>query len=142
MTPEIEKLLAVLDMTEEEQVRWFYLNGFEKENLGDCGGKSFTTTTNLAGKIISIKSNDPRGLRFDRPRLADLAFRMRDEVEKDCRPYWFWGSNSMKFVWEKCCDGELPPAHEGYCIAYRWFFHSAQPIHWIIAAEIAKAGSK
>lgn len=58
--------------------------------------------------------------------FADLAFRLRDEtIEKDLD----W-DDAMILVWEKL---ERPMKYQTFCKYY------AQPIHWIIAALIAKA---
>ena len=57
--------------------------------------------------------------------LADLAFRLRDEtIEKDLD----W-DDALVLVWEKL----------GRSMKYQAFSkYYAQPIHWIIAASIAK----
>jgi len=67
--------------------------------------------------------------------LADLAFQLRDEVAeiwKQSPGYWIWGK-ALQDVYcaatKKKWDG----------IEFiRWFVYNAQPIHWIVAALIAK----
>jgi hypothetical protein len=61
--------------------------------------------------------------------LADLAFRMRDETVKS-----YWGSARVR-VFRAIKD----VAHFGAAkYLEQWWDRYAQPIHWIIAALIAK----
>lgn len=62
MTPEIENLLSVLDMSEEEQFEWC-----AKNNL-------------LGGNVLHTDR--------DNMYLADLAFRMRDEAVKKSKKHY------------------------------------------------------
>lgn len=95
MTKKIEGLLAVLDMPEVEQVQ------FLVDYLESSIDQSYLPN-----------------------QLADLAFRLRDEV----------GSNTLflnslqKVAWY--VKAKAPPA--------LWGVSYAQPIHWIISSLIAK----
>ena len=90
--------LAVLDLPEEEQERWVFENVSSYQNL--CGEKS----------------------------LADLAFRLRDEVIV----------NQGYIAWHKAevimCEYMGKAIH--------WFTQYGQPHHWIITALIAKQKEK
>lgn len=100
-------LLKVLDMSEDEQITWFYRR-HEKE-LHD---------------IVWIAPV----AKFKDYRLADLAFRLRDEVIN----YKGWGPALCK-VWVYWQD----PNNIGITLEGFWI-HRAKPIHFIIAALIAK----
>jgi len=67
--------------------------------------------------------------------LADLAFRMRDKVDKAYGLLW---TGSLHYVYcyiiRGSLDYEMP-----YVPIFRWFGIKAKPIDWIIAAKIAEA---
>lgn len=64
--------------------------------------------------------------------LADLAFRLRDEM-------WIEDAfgDALVLIYKKCSD---VVANVTDCFA--WFVLNAQPIHWIIAALITKQLAK
>jgi len=121
-----DKLLAVLDMTEDEQRAWV------------CGN-------NLLQKHRTICNDD---LIYDwehrTESLADLAFRLRDEAdnvnyeraihlvefyERGKKRGW-WNKDSLAY-WFKYEDALRTTIEE-------WLIHETKPIHWIIANLIAK----
>lgn len=97
------ELLAVLDMSEEEQKQWLHDNFLNRE--------------------------------YYYPSLADLAFRLRDEaVLLDnfpwaCAEVYNYAHNY------KLGPNEVPAPTT---LMWIWFANQARPIHWIIAALIAK----
>ncbi len=111
MTDKIKELLNVLDLPEEEQITWFYRRHDPKLH----------TIVWIAPKA-----------RFKDGMLADLAFRLRDEIVN---------ANSKAFhdaiykVMRKVKgNGNWATAYWGEC--------SAKPIHWILASLIAKENLK
>lgn len=110
MSKEIDKLLAVLDMPEEEQIE------FLKDELPD-----------LRGDIINGGIS-----------LADLAFRLRDEaMPYCCGGGWLDIIRRITVYMEKyvvCDKCQQSKATK----SWNWDIQ-AQPIHWIIASLIAKA---
>ena len=99
-----QELLAVLDMSEDEQVFWFYRR--PEEDLY---------------RVVWIAPV----ARFKRYQLADLAFRLRDEIATKKSQYWQTAKSKVAHkVWGTYHD-------------YTWD-EEAKPIHWIIAALIAK----
>ena len=69
-----QELLAVLDMSEEEQVEFFYIKGYRQlVDTFPAGG--LRIKYNDSNEIISVKHSQSK-LRFDRKALADLAFRL------------------------------------------------------------------
>ena len=105
-----DELLAVLDMTEEQQSKWVYANKGQGE---PCCAYSC------------------------RECLAHIAFRLRDEVE--------WGSlhAAMQRVWGYWCKKSWPSRKTAgetkqHVAWHRFWMHRSKPIHWIIAALIAK----
>lgn len=107
-----KELLAVLDMSEDEQLLWVAAE-VEKEPFDPKAGS----------RIV---------------RLAEHAFRLRDEViaeddksEIDC--YWCEASYEV-YLYIIGEENEME-AKEGLDT---WFTMRAKPIHWIIAALIAK----
>lgn len=75
--------------------------------------------------------------------LADLAFRLRDEVS--CMQYWWDG---VLQVYQKCKADfiavhiKLVPEVAELGAAQQWYANAAQPIHFIIASLIAKQLAK
>jgi len=63
--------------------------------------------------------------------LADLAFRLRDEVKYIHRCSFV---KAVLTVYWHCTECRRNPQDE---TLWRWFSREAQPIHWIIAALIA-----
>jgi len=112
----IDELLTVLDMPEEKWLRaiatFAYHSRKDSEILADfhreykCG--------------------------YMETSLADLAFRLRDEVIQTLgKDYW-------RDAWEEIWIKIKGLTRENYM----WGFYKAQPIHWIIAALIAKELAK
>ncbi len=66
---------------------------------------------------------------YSKKDLANLAFRLRDEAEE------FELICGIEKVFQYCCSPEEYDFAED---AYKWFATEAKPIHWIIAALIAK----
>lgn len=100
-----DQLLAVLDMSEDEQWEWCVKNVKEK-TIGES--------------------------------LADLAFRLRDETKNLIHRSGDWGNlnalyEAQKEVYTKV-TGEVAFVGE---LSGFWMCE-AKPIHWIIAALIAK----
>lgn len=126
MTPEIDNLLSVLHMSEEEQLK--FLDGlWEKREIPEeCMFKP-----NMASKLVMTPHN--------RRVLADLAFRKRNEAVKR---YGIEGKTpwnlATALIWGHCTGTEMKYSFDEF------WLNIAQPIHLIIAAEIAKrlAGSK
>ncbi len=114
MTPKIKELLVVLDMPVEEQWAWI------------TEGK----------KVIEFFPDDEIFIGDPQKYLADLAFRLRDEV-KAFVGHKFWDEG-------KCLVANYVANDvEGGGLAYnQWFIDNSQPIHWIIAALIAKELAK
>jgi len=112
---DIEKILAVLDMTEEEQWRWLCSNVIEYE---------------YGGEGHHYKGCPIHG-------LATLAFRMRDEWfeqnKKDGKEFlvdWYSMLRNMLWLKEK---NSWPSTYK---------LQKLQPIHWIVATLIAQEQSK
>lgn len=64
--------------------------------------------------------------------LADLAFRLRDEVKGS------EGMNAWVKATKKVFEHINPKANSNYYLTASYFVDNAKPIHWIIAALIAK----
>ncbi len=115
-----EELLKVLDMSEDEQL--FFLNNlWQNRKLPEW----FNLQPNIDGKLVMSDNN--------RRLLADLAFRLRDEVFKEYGAIEGFHEGIYKVMMK--VEG-----HDNWATAY-WGECIANPIHWIIAALIAK-GSK
>lgn len=93
-----EKLLAVLDLPEKEQVDYLFLHDYDLDES-----------------------------------LADLAFRLRDEVLESESGTLHWVM-AMFDVYMKMTGSKL--------LNWKWGYVKAKPIHWIIAALIAKHKEK
>ena len=96
-----QELLAVLDMSEDEQFKWLMDNDIVTSEYVKC-----------SRHLI----------------LADLAFRLRDEVNNGKM------HEAMYLVQQNVKDA---PDVLDYATAF-WGLYHAKPIHWIIAALIAK----
>ena len=101
-----DKLLAVLDLSEDEQWEWLWKN----RQLTHISW-NMTATRNMI--------------------LADLAFRLRDEVFQKGQRYAY--NNALEEVYEY--EKELDKKGTDKA---GWGIYWSQPIHWIIAALIAK----
>lgn len=103
-------LLKVLDMSEEEQIEWLIEKGITDGSLA----RSQVTNKKIVKHWIRIE-------------LADLAFRFRDEVESKVE---------FHHCFAKVCKHIDPHImnYAGYALC------TAKPIHWIIAALMAKQG--
>lgn len=106
-----QKILKVLDMNEDEQWEWLEDNGYIDWNKA-CFCKSYEYTY-----IFNKKGT-----------LADLAFRLRDEVDNKL---WITGTQAV-FT-------HLLPGYSNnvYSVA-TYFSDTAKSIYWILAALIAK----
>ncbi len=100
-------LLKVLDMSEDEQITWFYRR-HEKE-LHD---------------IVWISPV----AKFKQYRLANLAFRLRDEVRREKGNY----DHAVYIVYN------YEKQKRKYENVFYWMAYIAKPIHWVIASLIAK----
>lgn len=103
-------LLKVLDMTEEEQITWL-------------AGEGVVKLTGKVGQMIPVES------------LADLAFRLRDEARADLRGEIDFRKGMAKVYYTV---HKLPENSVAVFSIYIWFVEEAKPIHWIVAALIAK----
>lgn len=115
----MNKLLKVLDMTEGEQHQAIckYAWHHRKES-----------------SILADYHREHKG-GYMETSLADLAFRLRDEAVENREFMW-----ACAKVYNKAWKYKLEP-HEvdAPTIAmWVWFANHAKPIHWIIAALIAK----
>ncbi len=102
----IKELLAVLDMLEVEQYCWL------------CDHRP------EYGYVITAYPENPDMV------LADLAFRLRDEVMNFNKGAWY---DATEQVWREC---------HNYREYRNFWVDRSKPIHWIIAALIAKELSK
>ena len=116
-----KELLAVLDTSEEEQYDWLW----KRHDTFGFDLKWINFDVPSAKKDIAMH-------------LADLAFRLRDEViakddesEIDCN----WCEASYEVYLYVIGEENEMEAKEGLDT---WFTMRAKPIHWIIAALIAK----
>lgn len=103
-----EELLAVLDLTRQEQWEWLEAKFSETDDLHCC----------LGTPICFTGEQD----------LANLAFRLRDEM---------FSSAKGKAAWCRGCRIVIKAANNSDEFPV-W----SQPIHWIIAALIAKHKEK
>ncbi len=108
-----EELLKVLDMPEEEQWEWV---------------TSHQTEYDYQLLIPSLLTNE-----FRQALLADLAFRLRNSVEDHKRSRHIIYRHLVKSgkVAKLCCGCCYEPWWD-------WWINTSKPIHWIIAALIAK----
>ncbi len=102
-----KELLAVLDMSEDEQIEWLRTNVFTSMRFRE----------------------------WIRTSLADLAFRLRDEA-KGSEGVVKYGK-AMQIV----CDHFYKCENTTMEIVNSFAAYVAKPIHWIIAALIAKNNS-
>lgn len=112
-----DKLLAVLDMSEDEQYRWVS-RSTQQKNFGYTICPNWDT------------------LPYQRMVLADLAFRLRDEVKYIHRCSFV---RAAQLVYCHCLNVEKVPKDD---TLWRWFSREANPIHIIIAALIAKESNE
>jgi len=111
-----EELLSVLDMSKDEQIVWTK-QYCEKEKIDNT---RIIPHPDL-GEDYEIEGS-----------LADLAFRLRDEVVKDIDiPLEIWASALRKVFLTEFKSGSK-------ITILSLFINCAKPIHWIIAALIAK----
>ena len=136
---EIKELLAVLDLPEEEQVEFFYIKGYR--HLVDtfpAGGLRIKYDED--NKIISVKHSQSK-LRFDRRALADLAFRMRDEICKDsltCDNY----QKALRIIYRSFCKSQEGTSKQNMIPYTLWLESFIVPMERIIAALLAKQKEK
>ena len=109
MKLDIPKILA---MSEEEQQIWLIKNEV------------------MVGAVLQCKGGGE--LPCPSESLADLAFRLRDEaVEKDCMAY----KNALEEVRKAWL---ITAGSNGTYYLDRFVMYDAKPIHWVIAALIAR----
>jgi len=107
----VDKLLAVLDLPEEEQIAYLI-----EDAIIDC-------QDDLAYEPTPTES------------LADFSFRLRNEISK----------NDINFLWKEGCESVYEYCYkesDEYSSFDAWWLYISQPIHWIIAALIAKEFAK
>lgn len=131
-----EELLAVLDLPEDEQVRFLYLHGYEAAKISGPGTLTFTEDD--TGKVVAVFRDDGSPLEFDRLVLADLAFRLREEVVSEDSDLW---AQACWYVqqwigWHKIKTWNTP-SFAGLNNAEHEILTKGA-IVWIIAALIAK----
>ena len=116
-----QELLAVLDMSEEEQQMIWLI---KKEVM--------------VGAVLQCKGGGE--LPCPSESNADLAFRLREEMDME---QWPALAEAYECVRNKWCNDTWPQRHsmglnkKHISSSLFWLFHS-KPIHWIIAALIAK----
>lgn len=110
MSKEIDKILAMLDLMEIEQLT--FLNNYPDKTIDGC-------KVLVRGEWRLLKVN-----------LPGLAFRLRDEAKSYNWNLWL---DSTKEVWRS--------VHKYWTYEQFWMAKS-KPIHWIIAALIAKQLAK
>lgn len=118
-----EELLAVLDLPKEEQFDWLFKRGIVDDSIA---------RSQVTDKIV------PHWCDIE---LADLAFRLRDEVVAV-------DGNAVKlnlgmwYVYRRVQYQDhrfdYPPCGTEQGLASGWFAYYAKPIHWILASLIAK----
>lgn len=117
----IDELLAVLDMPEREQCKYFYdkidSRCVDVENIVLIEGEGMCLE--FAGEV-----------KFNKKEMADLAFRLRDETDKH-----EWETGLFE-IYEYLASKQ-PKKKMLYAFGF-WKSAFAQPIHWIIASLIAK----
>ena len=113
-----KELLAVLDMTDIEQWDWVC----RRNLVPACDWSGGRYHKNVRDCI-----------------LADLAFRLRDEVSGP-RSIFDCTNLSLAFqgAWEQIAEHYQFEWREEKDHLDCWIIYQAQPIHWIIAALIAK----
>lgn len=133
-----KELLSVLDMSEPEQVEFFYIKGYRQlVDTFPAGGLRIKYNDNK--EIVSVKHSQSE-LRFDQRALADLAFRLRNELEME---QWPALAKAYECVRNKWCNDTWQQRHsiglnkKHISSSLFWLFH-AKPIHFIVAALIAK----
>jgi hypothetical protein len=111
-------LLKVLDMSEDEQWDFFVSHQGIQE-------------------LCEHQLDNNCQKKFKRRVLADLAFRLRDEVIEQNLTMW---QRAMDIVFLKTNEEHWKEEHQftRWSAVIFWFSHKAKPIHWIIAALIAK----
>jgi len=110
---EIEKLLSVLDMSEESDIF------------------GFSDQMYWVGKNVVTDLEDHQSFLKGYISLADLAFDLRNEVSKNNSKSLHTG---MMYVYNHA-NKDQDSSEEKF---YTWWLEYAQPIHWIIASLIAK----
>jgi len=124
---EIEKLLAVLDMTEDEQ--WVYL-----AKAGLMSHPWNAQDLKLGIELWRWKAYFEREVKDKyQALLAETAFRLRDEAVVEYEDYWGQATWTVYEYFTGAKDKLLTSS---------WFLCVAKPIHFIIAALIAKELAK
>ena len=123
---EIEKLKAVLDMTEAESVT--FVANYIVENNSIKNAQGFANDLS------------PFSWASNRRVFADLAFRFRDEWTGKIFSRRMFLQKGLKIVWEYESK-KLLKSDSKIAFDY-WICLLAQPIHWIIASLIAKQLAK
>lgn len=117
----IAEVLAVLDLPEEEQRQWLY-NYFVKKYYKTSDWPEWYGYCDVLAHVPSRR----------RAILADLAFKMRDEVKHlFIRRNLWWAGLERVYLYIEKID------FDGFEFR-KWFIEDAQPIHWILATIIAR----
>lgn len=122
----IDELLAVLDLPEEEQSVWLF----------DRFATSFMKKMQEVGDRLKWEENEWRSTKQDAMsnQVADLAFRLRDEIGEG---RMFDDLNCEEAVYKYRVKENYRPE-----MFTSWWICHSKPIHWIIAALIAKELAK
>lgn len=118
MSDKIKEFLAVLDMPESKQAEWLC-----KAELIEPGAHAC---------IIDSRTEEEKHA-WIQAIFADLAFRLRDEVLSSENGTIKWVAG-MFDVYMKMTGSKL--------LNWKWGYVKAEPIHWIIAALIARQERK
>lgn len=110
---EIDKLLEVLDVDEVSQKIWLAAQNIIKNSEGE------------KGEVVLDES------------LADLAFRLREEIDIDM----FW-VGMIQVMNKAATKKQIYPDVGLVETNADWWWKYAQPVHWIISSLIAKQLSK
>jgi hypothetical protein len=115
----IKELLAVLTMPEKEQAKKL-AKLYSQDNDGNL---IFYPVEKIAQRTF----------------LADLAFRLRDEIWSDYPPF-----TDKQHCWYNALTEINKKIHTSHWLGGEksWWMEYAQPIHWIIAALVAKQLAK
>lgn len=123
-------LLAVLDMSEAEQVKFLYING-HRQVLKTFSPGRLNVKYGENHEIIDIW-NSQGELSFDLPALADLAFRLTIQTTINTRYL-----EACKLIYKKVFHTGIFTQRD----MWLWFATRAPSIAKIIAALIAKGNT-
>lgn len=117
MNERIEEILKWLEKSQEQQWQWLC-----QHQVISCG------------RHRDGKNNK----QYQRLFLADLAFRLRDEIHLSLTDFNVIYDTEIKKKRVKplprFVDGEFVDGHGDYAPIWSWLIQTAKPIHWIAAA--------